>query len=237
MAPDNEEKAIRVVVVDDEQLVRSGLRMILGAAADIEVVADCGGAQAVETVLAHRPDVVMLDIRMPDVDGLTVLNRLKTALPGAQMPAVTMLTTFDTDEYLATALRDGAAGFLLKDTDPEQLAQAVRILAAGGGALDPTVTRTVIGGYVEGADDSQQARRAVSGLTNREREVLSLLGQGLSNATIAARMHLAHGTVKDHVSAILSKLGGLNRVQAAVLAERAGLVTDGPNRPGARREG
>ncbi|MFC0842474.1 response regulator [Streptomyces noboritoensis] len=208
--------------------------MILGAAPDIEVVADCGGGQAVDTVLAHRPDVVMLDIRMPDVDGLTVLNRLTAAL-GERLPAVTMLTTFDTDEYLATALRAGASGFLLKDTEPEQLAQAVRVLAAGGSALDPGVARTVIGGYVDGTGDSAQAKRAVEGLTDRERQVLVLLGQGFSNAEIAARLHLAHGTVKDHVSALLGKLGGLNRVQAAVIAERAGLVrsrADDPRPPG-----
>ncbi|MEV8022794.1 response regulator transcription factor [Streptomyces sp. NPDC086554] len=223
MEPVHVDRAIRVLVVDDEQLVRSGLRMILQSAGDIEVVADCTGAQAVEKILGHRPDVVMLDIRMPDVDGLTVLRRLQAA-KGTPLPVVTMLTTFDTDEYLATALREGAAGFLLKDTDPEQLVRAVRVLAAGGSALDPSVTRTVIGGYVEGTDDAQEAKKAAGSLTVREQEVLALLGQGLSNAAIAGRMHLAHGTVKDHVSAILSKLGGLNRVQAAVLAERAGLT-------------
>lgn len=233
MAAEREDRAIRVVVVDDEQLVRSGLRMILAAAPDIDVVADCCGGEAVDTVLAQRPDVVMLDIRMPDVDGLTVLSRL-TAVLGERLPAVTMLTTFDTDEYLATALRAGASGFLLKDTEPEQLARAVRVLAAGGSTLDPTVARTVIGGYVQGTGDAGQARRAVEGLTDREREVLTLLGRGLSNAEIASGLHLAHGTVKDHVSALLAKLGGLNRVQAAVVAERAGLVdgrADEPRRP------
>ncbi|MEV8021849.1 response regulator transcription factor [Streptomyces sp. NPDC086554] len=227
MGQPEHEGTIRVVVVDDEQLVRSGLRMILAAAPDIEVVGDCGGAQAVDTILAHRPDVVMLDIRMPDVDGLTVLKRLKSTL-GDKAPTVTMLTTFDADEYLISALREGASGFLLKDTEPEQLARLVRILAAGGHTLDPWVTRTVIGGFVDGADDARAAKRALERLTDREREVLALLGQGLSNAEVAQRMHLAHGTVKDHVSAILAKLGGLNRVQAAVLAERAGLATFDP---------
>lgn len=183
-----------------------------------------------DTVLAQRPDVVMLDIRMPDVDGLTVLNQLAAAL-GERLPAVTMLTTFDTDEYLATALRAGASGFLLKDTEPEQLAQAVRVLAAGGSTLDPSVARTVIGGYVDGSGGAEHAKRAVEGLTDREREVLVLLGQGLSNSEIAARLHLAHGTVKDHVSALLGKLGGLNRVQAAVIAERAGLVGNRADEP------
>ncbi|MFI9047423.1 response regulator [Streptomyces sp. NPDC053427] len=222
---------IRVVVVDDEQLVRSGLRMILGTAADIEVVADCTGGQAVDTVLAHRPDVVLLDIRMPDVDGLTVLQRLRSAL-GDGLPAVTMLTTFDADEYLATALRHGASGFLLKDTEPEQLVQAVRALAAGGSTLDPGVARALIGGYLHASGGAEGAASAVRTLTEREREVLALVGEGLSNAAIAERMHLAHGTVKDHVSTVLGKLGGLNRVQAAVLADRAGLVRPVPGSPG-----
>ncbi|MEU5432034.1 response regulator transcription factor [Streptomyces sp. NPDC020719] len=230
MEQDQAAEAIRVVIVDDEQLVRSGLRMILGAAPDIEVVADCSGGQAVETVLAYRPDVLMLDIRMPDVDGLTVLRRLN-AQRTAELPAVMMLTTFDTDEYLTTALREGARGFLHKDTEPEQLAHAVRVLASGGSTLDPSVTTTVIGGFVDGIDGLQEAANAVRQLTARELEVLALLGQGLSNGAIAEQMHLAHSTVKDHVSAILGKLGGLNRVQAAVLAERAGLGRPRPRNP------
>lgn len=152
---------IRVAVVDDEQLVRSGLRMILGTAPDIEVVADCGGGEAVATVAAHAPDVVLLDIRMPDVDGLTVLRALRAA---PDPPRVAMLTTFDTEEYLAAALRAGAAGFLLKDTDPEQLVRAVRTLAGGGSVLDPGVTHAVIGGYLA-AEAESTAAEAVRGLT------------------------------------------------------------------------
>ncbi|MFE0875402.1 response regulator [Streptomyces smyrnaeus] len=211
---------IRVVVVDDEELVRSGLRLILGTAPDIEVVADCGGAAAVDTVRAHRPDVLLLDIRMPDVDGLTVLRELE-ALPEA--PRTAMLTTFDAEEYLGAALHAGAAGFLLKDTAPEQLVHAVRVLADGGRVLAPGVTPAVIGGYLGGRPDAD-ARHRVAALTDRERQVLALVGEGLSNSGIARRLHLAHGTVKDHVSALLAKLGGVNRVQAAVLADRAGLV-------------
>ncbi|MCA6092444.1 response regulator transcription factor [Streptomyces sp. SCA3-4] len=211
---------IRVAVVDDEQLVRSGLRMILGTAPDIDVVADCGGGEAVAMVLRCAPDVVLLDIRMPDVDGLTVLRALR-AHP--HPPAVAMLTTFDADEYLAAALRSGAAGFLLKDTDPEQLVRAVRTLAGGGSVLDPGVTRAVIGGYLA-AEAESTAAAAVRALTPREREVLAHLGAGLANPQIAERMGLAPSTVKDHVRAVLGKLGGVNRVQAAIVADRAGLV-------------
>ncbi|UGY92700.1 response regulator [Streptomyces gobiensis] len=222
---------IRVVVVDDEQLVRSGVRMILGTAEDIEVVADCSGPGAVETVLAARPDVVLLDIRMPQVDGLAVLRGLCEAYgrhSWRRRPAVSMLTTFDADDYLTAALRLGAAGYLLKDAEPERLIQAVRSLAAGEATLDPGVTRAVIGGYLEGVGGTPEAVRAVATLTPREREVLTLLADGMSNAAIARQMGLAHGTVKDHVSALLSKLGGINRVQAAIVADRAGLT----GRPG-----
>jgi DNA-binding NarL/FixJ family response regulator len=211
---------IRVVVVDDEVLVRSGLGMIVGSAPDIEVADTCSGSGAEQSVRAHRPHVVLLDIRMPDVDGLTVLRRLR-ALP--EPPAVSMLTTFDTDEYIGTALRAGAAGFLLKDTAPDQLVHAVRVLAGGGNILSPAVTATVIGGYVGGGPDAEAAAQ-VRCMTPRELDVLALLGEGLSNAEIAERLFLGTGTVKDHISAILAKLGATNRVQAAVTAHRAGLV-------------
>ncbi|MFI6374340.1 response regulator [Streptomyces sp. NPDC050546] len=222
---------IRVVVVDDEALVRSGFKLILGAADDIEVVAATAGAEAVDSVRRERPDVVLLDIRMPDVDGLTVLREVR-ALP--KPPVVAMLTTFDADEYVLTALRSGAAGFLLKDTEPDQLAQLVRTLAAGGVVMSPKASRAVWQSHpgAAAADDAEAAR--VGRLTEREREVLVLVAEGLSNTEIGARVHLSAGTVKDHVSAILTKLRVGSRVQAALLAQRAGLL-DGRRRSGSGR--
>jgi DNA-binding NarL/FixJ family response regulator len=211
---------VRVIVVDDEELVRSGFRLILQAAGDIEVVATVSGAEAVKEVSLHAPDVVLLDIRMPDVDGLTVLRQLRGL---RTPPVVAMLTTFDSDEYIATALRSGAAGFILKDTAPEQLAQVVRTLAAGGVVLSPKVTRTVVDGYLDSGAGSAAATQ-VSQLSERERVVLVLIADGLSNTDIAQRIHVSVGTVKDHVSAILTKLQVGSRVQAALVAQRAGLL-------------
>ena len=216
---------VRVVVVDDEELVRSGFRLILQAAGDIEVVATVTGAQAVKEVGLRRPDVVLLDIRMPDVDGLTILRQLRGL---ADPPVVAMLTTFDSDEYIATALRSGAAGFILKDTAPEQLAQLVRTLATGGVVLSPKVTRTVVDGYLDSGAGSSAAAQ-VDQLSERERAVLVLIADGLSNTDIGHRIHVSVGTVKDHVSAILTKLGVGSRVQAALVAQRAGLLENRPS--------
>nr|WP_260605183.1 response regulator transcription factor [Streptomyces sp. WAC01280] len=218
---------IRVVVVDDEALVRSGFQMILNASDDIEVVATAEGTQAADVIRRERPDVVLLDIRMPDVDGLTVLRKIQEL---AAPPHVAMLTTFDTDEYILTALRSGAAGFLLKDTEPEQLAQLVRTLAAGGVVMSPKASRALLRGH-PGAGAPQDAEVArVNLLSDRERAVLVLVAEGLSNAEIGTRIHLSAGTVKDHVSSILNKLRVASRVQAALLAERAGLLgRDGDN--------
>lgn len=213
---------IRVVVVDDEALVRSGFQMILNASDGIRVVATAEGAQAADVIRREMPDVVLLDIRMPDVDGLTVLRQIQ-ALP--EPPHVAMLTTFDTDEYILTALRSGAAGFLLKDTEPEQLAHLVRTLAAGGVVMSPKATRALLRGH-PGAGAPQDADVARVGLlSDRERDVLVLVAEGLSNADIGTRIHLSAGTVKDHVSSILTKLRVSSRVQAALLAERAGLLS------------
>ncbi|MER5598974.1 response regulator transcription factor [Streptomyces sp. NPDC002265] len=213
---------IRVLVVDDEALIRMGFQRILDTADDIEVVAAVPGAQALHTARETAPDVVLLDIRMPDVDGLTVLAELRR-LPDP--PVVAMLTTFDMDEYVATALRSGAAGFLLKDTDPEELPFMVRSLAEGGTVLSAKVTGTVVAGYLD-AGAQERCAGGLDRLTDRERAVLVLIAEGLSNADIATRLYLSTGTVKDHVSAILTKLEVGGRVQAALLAQRAGLLRE-----------
>ncbi|MEU9410740.1 response regulator transcription factor [Streptomyces sp. NPDC048281] len=213
---------IRVLVVDDEALIRTGFMHILETADDIEVVAAVPGGRAVRTVRELRPDVVLLDIRMPDVDGLTILADLR-GMP--QPPVVAMLTTFDTDEYVATALRSGAAGFLLKDTDPEQLPHLVRTLAEGGTVLSSKVTRLVVGGYLDNSVREPAAARLAAGLTERERAVLVLMAEGLANNEIGERLHLSTGTIKGHVTSVLGKLRVSSRVQAALVAERAGLLT------------
>ena len=213
---------IRVVVVDDEALVRSGFELILGAASDIQVVAAVDGDVAVDTIRRERPDVVLLDIRMPGRSGLDILADLRH---DDLRPVIGILTTFDTDEYIARALHDGASGFLVKDTAPEHLAAMVRTLAAGGVVLSPQVSRTLVDGYT-GTPDRDAVRR-IALLTDRERDVLSRLPTGESNAEIGRRLHLSGATVKDHVSAILSKLSVSTRLEAALISERA--------RPGRRR--
>ncbi|MFF2083230.1 response regulator [Nocardia sp. NPDC058176] len=212
-----------MVIVDDEALVRSGFQMILNVDPGIEVVGVSSGAGAVEVVETACPDVVLLDIRMPDVDGLTVLGGV-CALPDP--PVVAMLTTFDTDEYVIAALRAGAAGFLLKDTDPEQMAQLIRTLAAGGVVLSPRAATSLLEGAIDlsGSAASEAELARLETVTERERAVLVLVAEGLSNSEISQRIYLSIGTVKDHVSAILAKLGVNSRVQAALVAQRAGLL-------------
>ena len=221
---------IRVLVVDDEALVRTGFTHILNASDDIRAVAAVPGGQAIAAVRELGPDLVLLDIRMPDVDGLTVLAELRR-MPDP--PVVAMLTTFDTDEYVEAALRSGAAGFLLKDTDPEQLPYLIRTLAEGGTVLSSQVIRTVVDSFLDQGGREPYAVRLVDGLSGRERAVLVLLAEGLSNTDIGDRLHLSNGTVKGHVSVVFEKLRVDNRVQAALIAERAGLLK--PPEDGAAR--
>ncbi|MFJ4094039.1 response regulator [Kitasatospora sp. NPDC089913] len=214
---------IRVVVVDDEALVRSGFSLILNGAEDIEVVAAVPGGQALAAFTEHSPDLVLLDVRMPDVNGLALLEQL-LALPAP--PVVAMLTTFDSDEYIAQALGSGASGYILKDTDPEDLPPLVRSLIGGAVVLDRRIAPVVVGGYLSRQHEPEFDSARGTALNRREREVVTLLAQGLTNAEIGRHMHLSTGTVKDHVSSLLAKLAVDNRVQAALWAQRAGLLVD-----------
>jgi DNA-binding NarL/FixJ family response regulator len=215
---------IRVLLADDEAMVRAGVRAILATALDIEVVAEAGdGREAVELARAHRPDVALLDIRMPVLDGLGAAAELHQVAPEI---AVVMLTTFSEDEYIATAFDSGVAGFLLKSGDPHELMAAVRAVHGGAAFLSPRIAQRVIRQLSGGGRLGRQAaaRERIAVLSPREREVLALLGAGLSNAEIGGRLFLVEGTVKAYVSAVLNRLDVRNRVQAAVLAHEAGLV-------------
>ncbi|QUH00434.1 response regulator transcription factor [Saccharopolyspora erythraea] len=212
---------IRVVVVDDEPMVCAHLRTILGSAEDVEVVGDAqDGAAGVEAVVRLRPRVVLMDLRMPGVDGLTAIERI-AQLPEA--PAVVALTTFDADQYVLRALRAGASGFLVKSTPPEDLIGLVRVAADGHTVLSPEATRRLVAASAD--EHGQRASALVSDLTEREREVLACLGEGLSNAQIAERLFLSEATVKGHVSRTMTKLRCTNRTQAGLLAYDAGLVS------------
>jgi DNA-binding NarL/FixJ family response regulator len=214
---------IRVLLVDDEQLVRSGLRMILQASGEVEVVAEAAdGAEAVEQVRLHRPDVVLMDIRMPTMDGMAATRHI-TALPNP--PKIIVLTTFELDEYVHAALQHGAVGFLLKDTPPRDLLQAVRTVSAGNAMLSPTVTKRLLAEFTARGSSREVAAQQLAALTEREREVVVAVAQGLSNAEIGRRLFMSEATVKAHVSRVLAKLGMSNRVQAAILAHDAGLLS------------
>jgi DNA-binding NarL/FixJ family response regulator len=213
---------VRVVVVDDEPMVCAHLRTILGSAGDIEVVAEAyDGAAGVEEVVRSRPDVVLMDLRMPGVDGLTAIERISEL---ASPPAVVVLTTFDADQYVLRALRAGAAGFLVKSTPPEDLIGLVRVAAEGHMVLSPTAARRLIAASADGQQSRDRARQLAGSLTEREAEVLACLGEGLSNARIGARLYLSEATVKGYVSRILVKLDCANRTQAGLLAHDAGIV-------------
>ncbi|MBF6061458.1 response regulator transcription factor [Nocardia terpenica] len=213
---------IKVVLLDDEAIVRGGIAMILAAGPGIEVVAQDGDGRAVVDLIArHHPDVVVTDIRMPYVDGLEVTRRVR-ALPDP--PAVLVLTTFGLDEYVYAALESGAAGFLLKDAPPAELARAVEVVAAGDAILAPAVTKRLLDTFATGGAKRAQARDQLDELTEREREVAMAVATGASNADIARRLHMSEATVKVHVSRTISKLGLDNRTQVAILAHQAGLI-------------
>jgi RNA polymerase sigma factor (sigma-70 family) len=219
--------SLRVVVADDQALVRSGFGMIL-AADGIEVVASVAdGAAAVDAVRRTRPDVVLMDIRMPEVDGLEATRRILADPGDPGAPKVLILTTFDLDRYVYAALSAGASGFLLKDVTPEQLVAAVRLVRSGDALLAPAITRRLVERFAARDERVSTLHRDLSALTPRELEVLELLAGGLSNAELAARLQLSEATVKTHVARILAKLRLRDRAQAVVIAYETGLITPG----------
>jgi DNA-binding NarL/FixJ family response regulator len=221
-----ETQPLRVVIADDQALMRTGFRMIL-TADGIDVVADAAtGAAAVDAVRRTRPDVVLMDVRMPEMDGLEATRRILSGTD-PQAPRVIILTTFDLDRYVYAALSAGASGFLLKDVSPEHLVAAVRLVRSGDALLAPAITRRLIERYASRDSQTATLHRDLSTLTPRELEVLRLLARGLSNAELAASLQLGDATVKTHVARILSKLRLRDRAQAIVVAYETGLVTPG----------
>jgi DNA-binding NarL/FixJ family response regulator len=218
------EPAIRVLIADDEALFRTGLRLLVQSRPGIEVVGECGdGAQAVDAAVAGRPDVILMDIQMPRVDGIEATRRLAAARVDSR---VLMLTTFGLERYVYDALRAGASGFLLKTVPPDELVAGIGVVARGDALLAPALTRRMIEDWIRrpppgGADPRLAA------LTEREREVLQLVGRGMSNKELAAALHLAEATVKTHVGRILAKVGARDRVQAVIIAYETGLVSPG----------
>ena len=220
--------AIAVMVVDDQEMVRAGFGALLNSQPDIEVVGQAGdGAQAVELAAELKPDVILMDVRMPVLDGLAATRRILAGSAPGEPPRVVMLTTFDLDDYIYAALQAGASGFLLKDSEPEDLLRAVRVVAGGEALLAPSITRRLIEHFIEARPRRLTGATALNGLTDREREVLRLIALGMSNAEIAASLFIAEQTTKTHVSRILQKLGLRDRVQAVVFGYETGLVTPG----------
>ncbi len=221
---------IGVVIADDQALVRGGFRVLVESMSDMHVVGEAGdGAEAVALTRRLNPDVVLMDIRMPGVDGIEATRLIKTE-PATAAVKVLVLTTFDLDEYVYAALLAGASGFLLKDTSPENLLDAIRVVAAGDALLAPSVTRRLISEFTAHATAADRAERAASAaalatLTEREREVLVEVAHGLSNAEIADRLHMSPATAKTHVSRLLAKLSARDRAQLVVIAYETGLVT------------
>jgi DNA-binding NarL/FixJ family response regulator len=222
-------RPVKVLIVDDQSLVRAGFRMILDAESDVDVIGEAAdGREAVEAVARVSPDVILMDIRMPNLDGLEATRRIIDSTPDG--PRVLMLTTFDLDEYVYEALRAGASGFLLKDTPPEQLVDAIHVVARGEALLSPTITRRVIEEFVRRPPASlRTSPPELADLTARELEVLSYIARGSSNAEIAKELFVSETTVKTHVARILMKLNLRDRVQAVVFAYETGLVQPGQN--------
>jgi DNA-binding NarL/FixJ family response regulator len=215
---------VRVLIADDQALVRTGFSIIVGSAPDLEVVAEVGdGAAAVAAVRETSPDVVLMDIRMPMMDGLEATRRI-TSEPATASSRVVILTTFDLDEYVYEALRAGASGFLLKDTLPEDLLAAIRVVAAGDALIAPAITRRLIEEFAHRPEPSEASRKPVAGLTDREVEVLGMVARGLSNTELAQELFMSPATAKTHVSHLLTKLQARDRAQLVMIAYETGIV-------------
>jgi DNA-binding NarL/FixJ family response regulator len=220
---------IRVLIADDQALLRGSFRVLVDLAPDLTTVAEAGtGAEAVALTRTHQPDVVLMDVRMPEMDGIEATRRI-CGDPATASTRVLILTTFDLDEYVYAALRAGASGFLLKDTPPADLLTAVRVVASGEGLLAPSVTRRLIAEFARRPEPARPLPRRLDGVTDREREVLTLVAHGLSNVEIAERLTLSLATVKTHVSRLLSKLHARDRAQLVIVAYETGLVAAHPS--------
>ena len=217
---------VRVLIADDQALLRGSLRVRIETEPDLIVVGEAAnGAQAVEQVQACRPDVVLMDVRMPVMDGIEATRQIADH---EQAPRILVLTTFDLDEYVYSALRAGASGFLLKDTPPAQLLEAVRVVASGEALLAPSVTRRLIEEFIRQPAPVQRPARTLAGITDREREVLTLIARGLANSEIEHHLHLSRGTVKTHIGRLLAKLEARDRAQLVIVGYETGLVAATP---------
>jgi DNA-binding NarL/FixJ family response regulator len=220
---------VRVLVVDDQDLLRGSFRVLIDTAPDLVTVGEAGtGAEAVELARRHRPDVVLMDVRMPQLDGIQATRRI-CGSPATAGVRVLILTTFDLDEYVYAALQAGASGFLLKNTPPGELLAAIRVVASGDALLAPSVTRRLIAEFARRPRSARPPGRTLDGLTQREREVLTMVATGLSNAEIAGHLHLSPATVKTHLGHLLAKLGARDRAQLVIVAYETSLVT--PSHP------
>ena len=218
---------IKVLIADDQALVRGAFKALIEAVPGMTVVgAAADGAEAVELAADRHPDVVLMDVRMPRMDGIEATRRVIAESEGPTAPRVLILTTFDLDEYVFTALRAGASGFLLKDTPPDDLLTAIRVIAAGEALLAPSITRRLIAEFTARPEPATSPRRSLDGVTDREREVLALIARGLSNSEIAHHLHLAQATVKTHVGRLLAKLNARDRAQLVIAAYESGLLND-----------
>lgn len=223
---DSPDRPLRIALVDDQPLVRAGFAMVIDSQDDMEVIAQASdGAAAVEALRARSVDVVLMDVRMPRKDGIEATAEILAQAPEGRAPKVIVLTTFDLDEYVVAAIRAGASGFLLKDAQPEDLLAAIRTVHRGDAVIAPSATRRLLERVVQTPEPAEQDLSILSPLTDREREVLTLMGRGFSNHEIGAELFVAEATVKTHVGRVLAKLGARDRVQAVIIAFETGLVS------------